>query len=143
MPKRSDVIAEARRWLGPPFHHQAQTCGLATDCAGLICGVGLALGVMPELSHAERRYGRLPQPERMRGVIAKYLDPIEGEPRPGDVLYMGWSAGRPMHLGILTGLHGRGIIHAFADAGEVVETKFPPHFEALVDSWWKFRGLEE
>lgn len=142
MPKRSDVLAEARAWRGTPFHHQAQTKGVGTDCAGLICGVGLVLGLMPALSYEERRYGRLPQPERMRAVIARYLDPVEGDPLPGDILYMGWTAGRPMHMGFLTDLHGRGILHGFSEAGMVVETAFPPHYEARVDSWWQYRGLE-
>lgn len=144
MPNRDDVIAEARRWIGTPFHHQAQARGVGADCAGLVCGVGLALGLMPPLPPEERRYGRLPDPARMRAVIAKYLDPVPaGEEQPGDVLYMGWAAGRPMHLAILTPLHGRGVLHGYSEAGRVVETAFPTLYDLLADSWWRYRGLEE
>lgn len=143
MPKRSDVLAEARAWLGTPFHHQAMRRGQGVDCASLVAGVGLALGLMPPLLEVERRYGRLPVPDRMGAVIRKYLEPVQGGPRPGDILWMGWRAGVPMHLAFLTDLRGRGILHAFADAGEVVETAFPPHYDLLIESWWQYRGLEE
>lgn len=143
MPNRDDVLKEARRWIKTPFHHQACVFGQGVDCASLIVGVGFALGLMPMLPTEERRYGRVPEPEKMRRVIAKYLDPVEGVPKPGDILYMGWKAGRPMHMGFLTELHGRGILHAYSDAGAVVETALPPSYDNLIESWWKYRGLEE
>lgn len=143
MPNRDEVLKEARRWLKTPFHHQACLIGQGVDCANLVVGVGHALGLMPMLPSEERRYGRLPDPVRMRAVIAKYLDPVEGQPKCGDILYMGWRAGTPMHMGFLTDLHGRGILHALSDAGSVIETAFPLHYDTLIDSWWKYRGLEE
>ena len=33
------VVEEARRWLGTPYHHQASTRGIGTDCLGLVRGV--------------------------------------------------------------------------------------------------------
>lgn len=142
MQKREDVIREAREWVGTPFHHQAASKGVGCDCAGLVRGVGQALGLMPPLPPELLRYGRLPQPERMREVLARFMDPVEGPPLPGDVLFMGWVGGRPMHLGILTPLHGRGILHGFSEAGRVIETRLPVAYEARIDSWWKYRGLE-
>lgn len=141
--RRADVLAEARTWIDTPFHHQARVKGHGVDCAQLVVAVGVALGLMPPLSSEETRYGRLPNPARMRAVIERYLDPVRGMPRHGDVLFMGWSAGRPMHLGILTDLHGRGIIHALSDAGKVVETALPSSYEPRIDSWWQYRGIEE
>lgn len=143
MPNRDDVLREARTWRGTPFHHQAMVRGQGVDCASLIAGVGLALGLMPPLLPEERRYGRVPDPRTMRAVIERHLDPVRGEPRPGDILWMGWRAGTPMHMGFLTDLRGRGILHAFSDAGAVVETAMPAHYPQLIDSWWQYRGLEE
>lgn len=37
------VIAEARRWIGTPYVHQASTCGSGADCLGLLRGVWRAL----------------------------------------------------------------------------------------------------
>ena len=143
MPNRDDVLREARTWLKTPFHHQACLRGQGVDCAMLVVGVGAALGLMPMLSTEERAYGRLPNPERMRAVITKYMDPVDGDPQPGDVLYMGWRVGRPMHMGILTDLHGRGLLHATSEVGFVVETMLPDAYTPLIESWWRYRGLED
>lgn len=142
MPNRNDVLIEARKWIGTPFHHQACVRGVGVDCAMLVVGVGVALGVMPMLPPELRAYGRVPKPDRMRSIIAAYLDPVTGDPQPGDILYMGWKIGRPMHMGFLTDLHGRGLLHALSDAGKVVETALPSAYDALIESWWTYRGLE-
>ena len=31
-----DVVAEARRWLGTPWRHQARLRGVGVDCGGLV-----------------------------------------------------------------------------------------------------------
>lgn len=45
----ADVVAEARRWLGTAYVHQASRLGAGTDCLGLLRGIwrGL-LGTEPE-----------------------------------------------------------------------------------------------
>lgn len=46
---RDDVVAEARRWIGTPYVHQASCLGGGTDCLGLIRGVWrVLLGPEPE-----------------------------------------------------------------------------------------------
>ena len=142
MSNRTDILAEARTWIGTPYHHQACAKGVGVDCGMLIVGVGVALGLMPMLPPELRTYGRLPNPEKMRSTIMQFMDPVDGIPQPGDALYMGWRVGMPMHMGILTDLHGRGILHSLADAGKVVETVLPSAYEPLIESWWKYRGLE-
>ena len=36
---RARALAEARRWLGTPYRHQASTRGAGCDCLGLVRGV--------------------------------------------------------------------------------------------------------
>ena len=36
---RAALVAEARRWLGTPYHHQASLIGVGCDCLGLVRGV--------------------------------------------------------------------------------------------------------
>lgn len=43
MTARPDVVAEARRWIGTPYLHQASLCGAGSDCLGLLRGVWRAL----------------------------------------------------------------------------------------------------
>src|SRR5262249_34925030 len=40
---RDDIVAEARRWIGTPYPHQASVRGIGTDCLGLVRGVWRAL----------------------------------------------------------------------------------------------------
>jgi NlpC/P60 family putative phage cell wall peptidase len=43
------VVAEARRWIGTPYVHQAAVRGAGTDCLGLLRGVWCAVcGPEPE-----------------------------------------------------------------------------------------------
>ena len=41
-----EIVAEARSWLGTPWHYQASVKGVGTDCTGVVRGVGNALGLM-------------------------------------------------------------------------------------------------
>ncbi len=50
MTDRLDVVAEARRWIGTPYVHQASCLGGGSDCLGLIRGVWRSLvGSEPEV----------------------------------------------------------------------------------------------
>ena len=40
---RAAVVAEARRWVGTPYRHQASVRGAGADCLGLVRGVWRAL----------------------------------------------------------------------------------------------------
>lgn len=40
---RADALAEARKWIGTPYHHQASRAGVGCDCLGLVSGVWRAL----------------------------------------------------------------------------------------------------
>ena len=37
--QRAAVVAEARSWLGTPYHHQGALAGAGCDCLGLVRGV--------------------------------------------------------------------------------------------------------
>jgi NlpC/P60 family putative phage cell wall peptidase len=36
---RARIIMIARTWSGTPYHHQASTKGVGTDCLGLVRGI--------------------------------------------------------------------------------------------------------
>jgi NlpC/P60 family putative phage cell wall peptidase len=53
MVKGDIIVAEARRWIGTPYLHQASVRGAGTDCLGLLRGVWRAvLGTEPEVMPA-------------------------------------------------------------------------------------------
>lgn len=146
MDLRDAIIDEAREWLGTRFHHQAALKGVGCDCAGLVRGVGAAVGVLAisdERWAVYAAYGRAPHPERMRAALNEFMVAIDPqEARVGDVCWMHWRPDLPMHLAILSGMLGRAtIIHALADNEKVVEHGFEKEWQDRVTSWWRYPGL--
>jgi len=45
--QRAAVVAEARRWIGTPYHHQADVLGAGVDCGMLLVRVYVDTGVVP------------------------------------------------------------------------------------------------
>ena len=99
---RREIVAEARRWIGTPYRHQASAKGAGCDCLGLVRGVWRArIGSEPEApppyarDWAERGGGELLLEAARRWLIR--ADRIE----PGCVLVFRFGAGLPAkHCGI-------------------------------------------
>ena len=94
---RTDIVAEARAWIGTPYRHQASLKGVGCDCLGLVRGVWRA--------RDRRRAGaraalcaRLGGGDAARGAggrARRHLDRRSPWPQfePGDVLLFRWRAG--------------------------------------------------
>lgn len=140
--KGIDIVNQARTWVDTPYHHQARVKGHGVDCAQLIIGVGQELNLVPEYPKIYMSYGRVPRPDFMRARLAEFMDEIKpSEAKIGDVFWMGWRKSAPMHLGIFSDLHGGGVIHAYSKAGKVIETRLDSEFKKMIDSWWRYRGV--
>ncbi|MDQ0448840.1 NlpC/P60 family putative phage cell wall peptidase [Methylobacterium aerolatum] len=120
------VVAEARAWIGTPYHHQASLRGVGCDCLGLLRGVWRFLyGTEPETpppytaTWAEDR-----GEETLREAARRHLTEIAlAESGPGDVWLFRWRPTLPAkHCGILSG-PGR-MIHAY-DGHAVTESWIP------------------
>ncbi len=147
---RDRIIAEARSWLGTPWRHQASVKGVGCDCAGLVRGVGNALGLMDcregAVGTAEfAGYGRAPEPKRMIRALDRFMtrssraaarQPDALEPVPGSVLLIRFDRD-PQHLAILT-LEDT-IVHALASAGCVVEHRLSADWRARVVAAWSYQ----
>jgi cell wall-associated NlpC family hydrolase len=86
--QRAAVLAEARTWIGTPYHHMGRVKGAGVDCATLLMEVFARAGVIapatvdfyPPDWHLHRSV------ERYLGELLKYGREIEGAPQPADVL---------------------------------------------------------
>lgn len=126
------IAAEARRWLGTPYRHQASACGAGADCLGLIRGVWRSLyGEEPEAPPPYTPDWAEPQREEaLWSAALRHLSP-----RPltscelGDVLLFRMRDGAiAKHLGIVASTGAAAtFIHAYQGHG-VVES-------ALTDPW--------
>lgn len=127
-PSRVAIVAEARRWIGTPYHHQASRKGVGCDCFGLVRGVWRAFyGAEPETVPAySRDWGEAGGVETMLETGRRHL--VErgiGEAEPGDVVVFRMRRGVAKHAGILA------TPGTFIHAQEGV-----PVSEVAFDAWW-------
>lgn len=140
----AQVVAEARAWLGTPFHWQASAKGVGCDCKGLVAGVARELG-LPEarsLYAGISDYDEKVPLRLLRAGLAATLQPAD-EPRPGDVLLLK-AGGKAQHLGIFTGDE---VIHCWGRGERARRRCVLPHPAAVafrawpLDSVWRFGSL--
>lgn len=142
---RADVLAEAVRWIGTPYCHQASRCGVGVDCLGLIVGVWNALGIEPlQLPRRDQRsWAQHADGEPLLDGLRAYL--IEMAPAnlaPADIVVLRWRKRWPAsHLAIL--MDDDTIIHAY-EGGRVVRSHLAPWashvaacfaFPHFIDGW--------
>lgn len=146
---RAEVIAEARAWLGTPFVHQGRAIGVGADCAGLVAGVAIRLGLLPadwwERHVAPIGYPRTPGSGIVPALCRRFMrhfDPAQA--RPGDVLLLRYSV-EPQHLAIATPYHhgGLAMIHACSRSGSVVEHRLADVWRARIVAAFALPGVLE
>ena len=86
---RAHIIAQAREWLGTPFHHQARVKGVGADCAGLVIGVARALDIVgPDFDVAA--YPRTPDGTTLIRLLDQHMTRIAlAAMQGGDVVETG------------------------------------------------------
>lgn len=123
MTRQQEILAEARRWIGTPYRHQASTLGAGTDCLGLIRGVWRAVvGAEPEAIPAYT--ADWSEPAGREDLLAAGGRWLRSKPvtdaRPGDVLLFRMQDGAvAKHLGILTALTPASFVHAYSGHGVI------------------------
>lgn len=131
---RAAVVAEARSWVGTPFHWQARVKGVGCDCMGLVAGVAEALG-RSEGARARWDYKLVPAAE-LRAGLADIFDEAD-EPDAGDILLLRVNR-KPQHLAIYCG--GNRMIHTYARGPQrVIEVPMGNVWRAALDSVWTWR----
>ena len=137
-----EVIAEARRWIGTPYLHQASVRGAGTDCLGLLRGVWRAvLGDEPEPMPAYTEDWAEPtKDEVLLAAARRWLrEKPDGQPAVGDVLLFRMREGSiAKHLGLLSkiGPHHR-FIHAYTGHG-VIESSLSVPWERRIAARFAF-----
>jgi cell wall-associated NlpC family hydrolase len=121
MEQRARVVAEARTWIGTPYHNCADVKGAGVDCAMLLIRVFVDCGLLAPIDprpypvdwHLHR------DEERYLGFIAGRLVEVK-RPLAGDIVVFRY--GRCYsHGALVTIADPLTIIHAFHPARRVVE----------------------
>lgn len=120
---RAAVVAEARTWIGTPYHHRARVKGAGVDCAMILIEVYAACGVIENFDTGDYPGDWMMHrdDERYIGFIAplaEEYDPAAEPIMPGDIVV--WRYARTYsHGGIVTVWPK--VVHAFAPFGVVSE----------------------
>jgi NlpC/P60 family putative phage cell wall peptidase len=127
---RPEIVAEARRWIGTPYRHQASLRDVGCDCLGLVRGVWRALvGPEPEpLAAYAPDWALATRRETLAEGARRCLRERPPETAlPGDVLLFRWRASLPAaHVAILAGPCA--MIHAHDGAAVA---------EVALTHWWR------
>ena len=96
---REAVIAEARSWLGTPWHHQASLKGVGCDCIGFIRGVAQPFvgEIEIPLDYPETWHLYRAEPRMYLGFKARAEEIDAADARPGDILLFGAGKGPAHH----------------------------------------------
>lgn len=142
MVQRAAIVAEARRWLGTPYRHQASVIGAGADCLGLVRGVWRGVvGAEPEKAPAYTPdWAEALGEETLLSAARRHLREIAiGEAREGDVLLFRMSLGSPAkHAAIVSGEDR--IIHAYWGRA-VCETRLVPWWHRRTAAAFEFPGV--
>jgi NlpC/P60 family putative phage cell wall peptidase len=134
----SDVVTEARSWIGTPYRHQHSTKGAGCDCLGLLRGVYRnVIGPEPETPPAySPSWGEAGSVEMMLDSFGRWLDPVDVQ--DAEVLVFRMRPGMiAKHCGIVTApgfmVHTDGALKA------VVEAELTPWWVNRIAGSFKFR----
>lgn len=139
---RAAIVAEARRWLGTPYRHQASVPGAGADCLGLVRGVWRSVvGEEPEKTPAYTPdWAEALGEESLLEAARRHLDETAiGSAREGDVLLFRMALGSPAkHAAIVSGEDR--IIHAYWGRA-VCETRLVPWWRRRIAAAFRFPGV--
>lgn len=127
---RERIVAEARAWIGTPYHHQASARGVGCDCLGLVRGIYRELiGEEPEAIPPYTPDWAEGQglETLLAGARRNLVERKPADAAPGDILVFRLRAGAmAKHMGVLSAAHR--MIHAIEGA---------PVSEVHCGSWWR------
>lgn len=118
---RAAIVAEARSWIGTPYHHMADIKGVGVDCGMILVRIFVDLGLVPAFD---------PRPytndwmlhrsdDHFLGELMARAHPVE-TPRPGDVAL--YRYGRCYsHGAVVVCSDPLTVVHAVLKYGSVVE----------------------
>lgn len=141
------VVAEARSWLGTPYHHQASEKGAGADCLGLVRGVWRSvIGHEPEpLPPYSPDWDEVDRRETLLLAASRWLVKKNAAvTSPGDVILLRMRRDGPAkHLGICAELDGiPTFVHAYSRYG-VVETPLSPPWARKIVATFAFPSFGE
>jgi NlpC/P60 family putative phage cell wall peptidase len=135
--RRVAVVAEALRWLGTPYHHQARLHGVGVDCVHLLCAAFEAAGISGPIDPGH--YARDWHMHRSQELYALSERGQEVEqPQPGDVAL--FKFGRTYsHGGVMVNTDQ--VVHAYMGSGVILTRLTEAPLATRLVRFWTMKGL--
>lgn len=148
MTLRDHIVAEARLWIGTPFHHRERQRGIGVDCDGLLVGVARELRLVP-MAFDVPPYTRIPDGKTFLAQCDAFMGRRipQAELQPGDAVVLIIDK-YPQHIGIVGDYRygGMSIIHASnapsTQPPRVIETRLMFHRAQKFVAGYVFPGVE-
>ena len=136
--QRQAVIAEARKWIGTPYHLNAQIVGVGVDCGTFLTAVfeGAGLIERPDLGTFTPDFNLHRGDEVYLGWLRKYCRQVTTA-RPGDIVV--YRFGRIFAHGALV-LDWPQIIHCYTGRGVILADATDATLAPRQGSIWSFWG---
>lgn len=129
---RAALVAEARTWIGTPYHHNAAVKGAGVDCGRILIEIFSTVGLTPPFDpgYYPADYHLHRDEERYLQTVERYLPRIDDDQRsmsargpsfsvlPGDVVV--WRIGRVFSHGAIV-TEWPNVIHSAAPERFVLE----------------------
>ncbi len=130
------IISQTKTWLNTPYQHQGRLKGIGVDCSGLVIGVARELWLKNKYGQPIQDisgYPRILKPDFLAAALLEQFEPTQ-HPQPGDIILFRIKR-TPQHLGLLT---QDSFMHAYAEVGRVVETRWDDYWRERVIAYYKF-----
>jgi NlpC/P60 family putative phage cell wall peptidase len=138
---RDRVIAEARTWLGTPYHHHARVKGAGVDCAMLLAEVYAGAGVVPPVAIGPADYPHDWHLHRSEELYVAWLERCGARevqtPAPGDVALFRW--GRTWSHGAIL-VDGGQLVHSYVGRGVILTRLDEDPLAGRVPRWYSLWG---
>lgn len=135
---RSDLVKEARSYLGTPYHHLGRLKGVGVDCIGVVMGLAKFVGI--EFDTAGWIYPKNGAGVKLNHELGRYLLIIPTcFATSGDVAtFCLFGEEQPQHVGVLTDY---GLLHTHAGVGKVVEHLYSHQWQKRASAAFRFKEV--
>lgn len=140
--QRSAVVAEARTWLGTPYHHHGRVKGVGVDCGQLLAAVFAAAGVIAPVDLGN--YATQWHLHRSEELFLQWLQrcgaqplPAGAAPQPGDIGV--WHYGRTHSHGGIVVEAGPDplVVHAYIRRRVIPTRLSEAPLAGVPVAWWR------
>ncbi len=136
------IVLEAKKWIGTPFHQQGRQISAGCDCIGLIIGIAKSIGSISLTGKSwdecdQKSYDCMMESSLLIDLLPNHFRLIEDSFDVGNILLIE-IAKKQYHVCVVISQDPIRIIHACSSSGAAVEHKIVPNWLNNIRMVFKF-----